>query len=345
MLSILILACGQPDSLPLGDSGEPRPFVPMDGLTDPPDVTTARLCAESADPDAAADPIFIDCALESGLLAGERPEPTGELVVMAYNLERGQRLDEILAWLGESAPQADVLLLSELDRGCARTGGRHVTWEVAAALGMDFVYAVEFLEVRGEGGAVVEACEHGNAVLSRWPMGNVTAYRHSENVSWYTPPESRGDAWATRLGGRIAVAADILVGDQIVHLTSVHLASGVFDQAVRAAQAAETVARNADAPGPVIIGGDTNAGLYVADLRSGEDNDTVTQAWLAAGYADAHEGLPTDARVTAPAYGFVLDLIFGRGVRFSEPAICSTEACGALSDHYPVWVTAEVSVQ
>lgn len=340
MLPILLLACG-PRSEPVSsDSAAPYPFVPMEGLSAAPDVVTSRLCADSAAPDAAADPIFIDCALESGLLASERPEPTDELTIMAYNLERGYRLDEILDWLRAEAPQLDVLLLSELDRGCARTGGRHVTWEVAAALRMDFVYAVEFLEVRGEGDDVVEACEHGNAVLSRWPMGNVTAYRHRDNVSWYTPPDARGEAWSTRLGGRIAVAADIVVGEQIVHLTSVHLASGIEDQAVRAAQAEETVARNADAPGPVIIGGDTNAGLYRADLSSGEANDAVTQAWLTAGYVDAHEDLPAAERATAPAYGFVLDLIFGRGVRFVEPVICSTDACGVMSDHYPVWASA-----
>lgn len=332
-----LLACA-PGPRPSDSAAADYAFVPMTGLTAAPDVQTARLCAEAAAPDDAADPIFIDCATESGLLANGTAQPVDALVVMAYNIERGHSLDGILAWLAEGSVVPDVVLLSEADRGCSRTGGRHTTWELAQALSMDFVYGVEFMEISGEGELPTEICEHGNAVLSRFPMGNVGAYRHAENVSWYTPPESRGASWSTRLGGRIAVTADIQIGDRYLHLTSVHLASGIADQAVRAAQAEETVARSSDAVWPVIIGGDTNAGLYAIDLSSGQDNDGVTQAWLSAGYTDAHADLSPDERATAPEYGFILDLIFGQGVSFSAPALCTD--CGGLSDHYPVWATA-----
>ncbi|MFT5681305.1 MAG: endonuclease/exonuclease/phosphatase family metal-dependent hydrolase [Myxococcota bacterium] len=133
------------------------------------------------------------------------------------------------------------------------------------------------------------------------------------------------------------------VGERYLHLTAVHLASGLADQDVRTAQAAETVAANAGATGPVIIGGDTNAGLYIADLSSGQDSDGVSQAWLSAGYDDAHASLPVEERATAPEYGFVLDLIFGHGVDFSAPGICSGGDCAGLSDHYPVWATATLA--
>lgn len=340
MMILTLLACAPdaPLTIPADTAAADYAFVPMTGLTEPPDVQTERLCAEAADPDAAADPVFIDCATESGLLADGTAQPTDTLVVMAYNIERGHSLDGILAWLAEAPAVPDVLLLSEADRGCSRTGSRHTTWELAQALSMDFVYGVEFMEFSGEGESPAEICEHGNAVLSRFPMGNVGAYRHTENVSWYTPPESRGASWSTRLGGRIAVTADIQLGDRYLHLTSVHLASGIADQDVRTAQAEETVARNADAVWPVIIGGDTNAGLYSIDLASGAESDGVTQAWLTAGYTDAHASLAPDERATAPEYGFILDIIFGQGVSFSAPGICSD--CGTLSDHYPVWASA-----
>jgi endonuclease/exonuclease/phosphatase family metal-dependent hydrolase len=335
----LLLACA-PSPTDSADPAGDYTFTPMEGLTEAPDVNTERLCAEAADPDAAADPIFIDCATESGLLADGTAEATDALVILAYNIERGHSLDGILSWLTSHTPVPDVVLLTEADRGCSRTDDRHTTWEIAEALSMDFVYAVEFMEVSGEGEAITEVCEHGNAVLSRYPMGNVSAYRHTENVSWYTPPEERGASWSTRLGGRIAVAADIAVGDRYAHLTAVHLASGVGDQEVRAAQAAETVAHNAGASWPVIIGGDTNAGLYIIDLSGGLENDGVTQAWLSAGYTDAHESLPVEERATEPGYGFILDLIFGLGVTFTDPGICTGDPCPSLSDHYPVWATA-----
>lgn len=337
MLPFALLTACSPEPI---DSGEPLVFTPMSGATTPPDVETQRLCAAAEAPDEAEDVIFIDCTAESGLLANGVPEATDELVILAYNIERGHSLDSILAWLADGAPTPDIVLLSEADRGCARTGDRHTTWELAEALSMDFVYGVEFMEVSGEGDSVTEVCEHGNAVLSRFPMGNVEAWRHETNVSWYTPPEERGASWSTRLGGRIAVSADIQVGDRYLHLTSVHLASGLADQDVRAAQAAETVARHAEATWPVIIGGDTNAGLYIVDLSSGSDTDSVTQAWLSAGYADAHDSIPPEERATAPEYGFVLDLIFGRGVDFSQPGICTGAPCEGLSDHSPVWATA-----
>ncbi|MFT5681838.1 MAG: hypothetical protein ACI8RZ_002756, partial [Myxococcota bacterium] len=210
MLLLLLAAC-TPEPTDTASSVPPYEFTPMTGLGEPPDANTDRLCAESADPDAAADTTFIDCATESGLLAAGVPEATDQLVILTYNIERGHSLDGILDWLGAQTPAPDVILLSEADRGCSRTDDRHTTWEIAAALSMDFVYGVEFMEVSGEGEAVTEVCEHGNAVLSRFPMGNVGAYRHADNVSWYSPPEARGESWSTRLGGRIAVTADIAV--------------------------------------------------------------------------------------------------------------------------------------
>jgi endonuclease/exonuclease/phosphatase family metal-dependent hydrolase len=317
----------------------------MEGLTEVPDVATQRLCTESIDPDAAADPIYIDCSVETGLLGSAQPAPRGPLVVAAYNLERGHELDAMISWFLSDplAPVPDVLLISEADRGCARTGVRHITWELAEALEMNFVYAVEFLEISGDGATLTEVCEHGNAVLSKWAMGNVKAYRHEENTSWYTSAEEREQSWTTRLGGRIAVSADVQTAGGLVHLTSLHFASGVLDQAVRAAQAEETVAANADRDGPVLIGGDTNAGLYVLDLSNGSALDGVSQAFLQGGYSDAHAELPVEERATAPDFGFVLDLIFGNAeLSFSDPDICTD--CGDYSDHYPVWATTSILV-
>jgi len=70
------------------------------------------------------------------------------LRVVTYNIERGRRLDNILArWREHHARHNDVLLLSEADIGMARSGNRHVVREFARALGYSWVFAAEFREL------------------------------------------------------------------------------------------------------------------------------------------------------------------------------------------------------
>jgi endonuclease/exonuclease/phosphatase family metal-dependent hydrolase len=308
----------------------------MQGDASAPDLDV-RLCAEAADPDAADDVIFIDCAAETGRLVETPPAATDMLTVLSYNIERGHSLDGVLEWLASSsAPVPDIFLLSETDRGCSRTGSRHTTFEIAEALQMDFVYATEFMEVSGQGAEVTAICEHGNALLSRYPLANVEVFRHADNVSWYTPPEDRGSSWSTRLGGRVGIIADVVVGEKVAHVASLHLASGATDGDVRAAQAVETVARLAERPFVHIGGGDLNAGTYIFDLQNGDTNDGVSQAFLTEGYVDSHAALDPDERITLDELPFVIDLVFADGGAFADPRICR-EDCEPFSDHYPIW--------
>jgi endonuclease/exonuclease/phosphatase family metal-dependent hydrolase len=65
------------------------------------------LCPDAAAPEEAADVQFIDCAIE-----GENdrdPAPADDLLVMAWNIERGQQLDAQLAafWSG-ALPMPDI---------------------------------------------------------------------------------------------------------------------------------------------------------------------------------------------------------------------------------------------
>src|SRR6185295_978707 len=115
---------------------------------------------------------------------------------------------------------------SEVDRGCQRTQFRNVARDYARALGYFYVYATEFVELPGDRGATgpydPPLCEHGNAIVSRYPLGNVRAIRHAAQRSWYTPPEFP-DPDEPRLGGRIAITADARIGDRLVRLYSLHL--------------------------------------------------------------------------------------------------------------------------
>ncbi len=295
-----------------------------------PRAADERLCPATADPAAAPDPVFIDCALDGARYAPPDPAPTDALHVVAYNVERGFHTDAIIEALLEG-PAPDVLLLSEADRGCARTDDRHVTDDLARALRMDYAFATEFVELKQQ------PCEHGNAVLSRFPLGNVTAIRHATNDSWFDSPDE------PRLGGRVAVRADVQVGDRFVRVYAVHFESAL-DDATRTAQAAELAADGLTVAVPVLIGGDMNAGLYSVDVARGASpaqvRDRTARALLDAGYRDAHDGLPFAARVTHPGtVAFVLDLIFTRGLRVEAPGVGIGPPFEGLSDHRPVWAT------
>src|SRR5215207_5184641 len=102
----------------------------------------------------------------------------GAVRATAWNIERGTHLDEILRLLREHEvmSRSDVLLLTELDYGMARSGNRHVAREIAGGLGMAYAFAPCYVNLsKGSGlesGAAGENAEalHGNALLSRWPI-------------------------------------------------------------------------------------------------------------------------------------------------------------------------------
>ena len=246
-------------------------FEPIDHDGDQ-DVLTHRLCSDSATPDDVVDAVYIPCEIETWV----NPEPSGDgrdtPIVMTYNIERGHHLTQQIDMLLEETlvPIPDIILMSEADRGCARTGYRHTAREYAQRLGMHMVYATEFVEVSGATKgepSTYTACEHGNAVLSRYPLGNAGAFRHRDNVSWYTPLEERGEGgFGTRLGGRVTVFADAKVNDTYLHLYSLHFSSDFGSADVRADQALEIVEHAADKPHPVLVAGDTNAFFYAADV-------------------------------------------------------------------------------
>src|SRR5437867_9882070 len=66
---------------------------------------------------------------------------------VAWNIERGMRTDAV-ARLFRQHPElkdADILLLSELDWGMARTGNRFIARELSESLGMNYAFAPCYL--------------------------------------------------------------------------------------------------------------------------------------------------------------------------------------------------------
>lgn len=129
---------------------------------------------------------------------------------VAWNIERGNIFDGIVDALKnhQQLKDKDVLLLTELDYGMARSGNRFVAQELAKELGMNYAFAPVYIALQ-KGSGVEEFAEgentrsiHGLAMFSKFPMNNV----HTVAL-----PNGKDKMWGKekRLGYLRALVADI----------------------------------------------------------------------------------------------------------------------------------------
>lgn len=260
-------------------------------------------------------------------------ETKSELSVVSYNVLRpsAERVQNQIQWLknqyGEQGP--DVILLSETVRGACGEG-RDTASEYAKAFNAYYVNANE--------DGPNSSCQTGNAIVSRYPMGNVGMIRfNSQSEGWTNDPQA----------GRNAVYADINVGGDVVHVYSTHThhSFGAGGDSIRQKQHAEMVQHAAGKPYSKILGGDLNAiGHVFADPLS--LHDISLNPFFDKGYKDAHDDLWTHERISAEAglvendWSLILDFIFTKDATSSDAALCTTDYCknsDVMSDHVPVW--------
>jgi len=181
------------------------------------------------------------------------------LRVVAWNIQRGRELDAIIAALRQhpGLREADVLLLTELDQGMARTGNRDVAGEIARALGLSHAFAPCYLSlVNGSGLEYHLAGQnrhglHGNAVFSRWPLSDAHALALPNGIDKMGWREKR-------LGCQKAVVATIEHPDGPVRVVSLHL-DAHSSQAHRRRQMRHVLDHLQGLPPlPVVVGGDWN---------------------------------------------------------------------------------------
>ena len=162
------------------------------------------------------------------MVAGLPVELTGWVRVVAWNVQRGRRPAELALRLGESG--ADLCLLSELDRGMARTENTDVTAAIAADLGARYAFGVEFVELglgdaseqREAAGLLNVSGLHGNAIVTRAPLGDPCVVRLPDDrrpglVRGRLPPAPRrrshgrrrhGHDRRSRGGGRLGASRE-----------------------------------------------------------------------------------------------------------------------------------------
>jgi hypothetical protein len=110
-------------------------------------------------------------------------ERTETIRALAWNIERGNRFEGIVEAL-KNHPQLkdrDVLLLTELDYGMARSGNRFVARDLARELKLNYAFAPVYIALQKGSGVESEVAGentkslHGLAMFSRFPLKNAHA--------------------------------------------------------------------------------------------------------------------------------------------------------------------------
>lgn len=242
--------------------------------------------------------------------------PPERITVVGFNAERGTCFDGICELLTShpTLRDADVLLLNEVDWGMARSGNRHVARDLAAALGLGYVFAIEFLELtKGEAAELDAPGEnthslHGNAILSRRPLAHARVLRLPRRCSWAAGSQAR-------IGGRAALLVELSTASGPITLACTHLENrttpaGRRDQMAAILAAVEGSAR-------VIIGGDLNT----STLDAGQNDQILAVPQYLAEDPDRlrrpepYEPLFADVRHA----GFLVDEINARNVPTNVP--------------------------
>ncbi len=296
----------------------------------------------------------------------KRDSVNGAAKVLFWNVERLRHVNAITRILQTHAP--DVMLLCEIDRGMARSGNSDRMVDLASALDVSYAFAVEFIELdlgdvhekRTHAGEVNLEGLHGAAVLSDVTLAKPFLIRIDRRGDWFG--EAREEP---RIGGTIAIGAQVLVGQVPVLVVSVHLEShddpaGRAADMLRLLEQVETLSKG----GAVVLGGDFNTSTSVRDERLANP-----AAWRNAVAADPMRplrpqpfeplfghaekfgydwaacnvpDLPTTRHPAgSPRFPAKIDWFFTRGVLASDPAVLpAVDSQGQIvSDHEALIVT------
>jgi endonuclease/exonuclease/phosphatase family metal-dependent hydrolase len=266
--------------------------------------------------------------LESGSYLNGRSRRiwTGNIRSVCWNINRGLQLKEVIDFLRASS--ADLILLQETDITARRTQRRNIPREIAQALGMNYIFGCEFVEIAQ--GSRSNPAYHGQTTLSRLPLSNARILRFREQSTfwrprWFIPPLP---CLQRRLGGRMALVCEIAVKGRSLLIYNVHLESRGGDQ-LRIRQLSDILADiGQHAPEmPVLLAGDFNQDL---------SREPAVSVVGAMGIDDPFAALGERTIVLKSRHGkpTAIDWMLTRGILdVCRPAIHESIAA---SDHFPL---------
>lgn len=182
----------------------------------------------------------------------------------AWNIERGTHLEGVIRVLKEHPllQDSDILLLTELDLGMARSHNRLIAQEVAQALKLNYAFAPCYIALNKGSGLESEVpgentqSLHGNALFSQYPL------REAHSIAM---PNGKDLMWGKekRLGYQQAVVATIDHPSGAVRVVSLHLdAHSTQMHRCRQMKIVLDHLATLNPSLPVLIGGDWNTSTY-----------------------------------------------------------------------------------
>ena len=249
------------------------------------------------------------------------------LRIVDWNIDRGQQLQGVTDFL--VGVNADIVILQEVDLNARRTHRLNIAETIARKLKVNYVFGREFQELVQ--GSKDSPAYHGQATLSKWPISNPRLIRFSRQSSfwqphWFLP---RIEPFQERLGGRIALVAEINVGGSKIITYNLHLESRGNDE-LRVSQLAEVLSDTAcwNADRAIVVAGDFNLDA---------SREPVALALAKAKFQDAVAS--SHSTPTTPAHCLFearrrIDWAFVRGpLRASSGHVHGSVNA---SDHYPI---------
>jgi endonuclease/exonuclease/phosphatase family metal-dependent hydrolase len=252
--------------------------------------------------------------------------PRSSLRVLDWNIDRGLKLPAILDFLGET--KADIFILQEVDINAHRTHRLNIAREIARKLRLNYVFGREFVELTQ--GTKSSPAYHGQATLSRWKISNPRLIHFEQQSNFWKPRwfKPKLQTFQERLGGRVALAAEIHVPETSTLCYNLHLESRSNDE-LRSAQLNEVLQDSAKYDSTWLI-------VLAGDLNLNASQPGIAGALARAGF---HDAVPTRRLATTPVRhlleaGRHIDWAFVRGP--GETVAGKVHGSVAASDHYPI---------
>ena len=252
--------------------------------------------------------------------------PRSSVRVVDSNIDRGLKLPAIIDFLADT--HADVFILQEVYINAHRTHRLNIAREIARKLRLNYVFGREFVELTQ--GTKTSPAYHGQATLSRWKILNPRVLHFQRQSDFWKPRwfKPKLQTFQERLGGRVALAAEINIAEASTLCYNLHLESRSNDK-LRRAQLNEVLEDSAkyDSACRVILAGDLNLNASKPGIAGALDR---------AGFRDA---VPTACLASTPARhlleaGRRIDWAFVRGP--GEADAGKVHRSVRASDHYPI---------
>lgn len=282
--------------------------------------------------------------VESVAAPGPVPPARSFVRVVAWNVQRGRAFDGVLHHLREHAVlrRADIVLLTETDKGMARSGNRDVAGELGRALGFHSAFVPCYLNLTAGNGHERRTTRgenalglHGNAILSRWPMTDFRIHELPNGKDKLADPEKR-------LGRQRSLSARVEIPGAPLWVACIHL-DAHSTMRLRARQMRQILREIDDLGAPFVLGGDWNTSTYNSQHYVPATLGFFRRLAMGATYTIESHYLQPERYFERPLFtslqraGFDWENCNARGVRTCRYSVRADSTNAEVRDWIPQW--------